>query len=116
MATIFPGIDVLIHSRNAQFSTVCIVQFEIFASMLAGDEISILADVDDTIRAGQKLSHIRVNPFSRFQINRILPQVIRLAINTDVLRLELHDLFEVGMDPSPSAEYWSTPPQTGSIN
>ena len=93
--TVFSRVDVMIDGRIGRRAALHIVQrVERFAVPLRG-HVSILAGIERTVGAGEKCGEIAVDCLGHRQIPRIVPIAICGRVQTDVLGLERHDLFEV---------------------
>src|ERR1700720_4378369 len=67
--------------------------------MLAIDQICVLTRIKCTLRRGQKILEILSDPVCRLQIGIVMPNRVSESINSQILRLHLHDFFKVRMLP-----------------
>src|SRR5262249_21243182 len=97
--TIFSSVHMSIDPGYAQFSPLRVVESKVRRAVLACNQVGVLACIERTFRRGEERFDVPANLLSRMQINWIMPEAIGEGIHAQILRLHLHDLFEVGRVP-----------------
>src|SRR6516225_7438413 len=96
---IFTRINVNINARNTFFSAFRVAQLEVFAAMLTGNKVCILAGVECAIWRSEKFLEKTANPQSCREAGLVVPESISLCVNAQVVRLALHDFLKMRMLP-----------------
>ena len=92
-------VEMFVNARNALCPAACVVQLEVVSTMLAFDQIRILAYIECSIRTGEKRQHIVVDSPCDAQIRVVLELRICERINAHDLRLNRDQLLEVRLVP-----------------
>src|SRR6516162_1615821 len=96
---IFTRINVDINARNAFFPAFRVAQLEVFAAMLTGNQVCILAGVECAVWRSEKFFEKIADPQSRREPSLVVPESISLCVNAQVVRLPLHDFLKMRMLP-----------------
>jgi hypothetical protein len=88
-----------VNARNSLLSPCGVIKLEIARAMFAIDQIGVLTGIECAVRAGQKVPQVLRDIASGLKICRIVPLLVDERIDSQVVRLKRHDLFEVRLVP-----------------
>src|SRR6516225_10722633 len=92
---VFTRINVNINARNTFFSAFSVAQLKVFAAVLTGNKVCILASVERALWRSEKFLKKTADPQSGREPGLVVPERQSLCVKAQVVCLALHDFLEM---------------------